>query len=86
MKMNISYLDDLDIYYLHCLSEEDEFKDIKDKWYKITCALKISDNLTHKNIYLVPQPRLSDFIKYNPERLIDIEPIAIEEVVGYIEK
>lgn len=84
MKMNVSYLDDLDIYYLHCLSDESEFTSVKDKWYKVTCILKIKNNLTHKNIYLVPQPRLGDFIKYNPEKLMDIEPVAIEEVIKYI--
>lgn len=86
MRMNVSYLDDLDIYYLHCLGDEDEFMSVRDKCYKITCILKISDDLTHKNIYLVPQPRLGDFVRCNQERLMDIEAIDFKEVVGYIGK
>lgn len=86
MHEGISYLEDIDVYYYHCHSDESELSKIKDKWYKITCFLRIKNMPTHKNLYFVPQPRLEDFLKHNPEKLIDIEPISLEEVMDYIGK
>ncbi len=84
MKGTISYLEDIDVYYYHLYGDEAEFKEILDKWYKITCLLKLPNHPVHKNIYFVPQPRLNDFIKHNPEKIIDIESITIEEVMEFI--
>lgn len=80
MHEGISYMDDIDVYYYHCHTDGKEIELIKDKWYKITCLLNIPKLPIHKNIYFVPHPRLEEFLRYNPERLIDIEPICYEEV------
>lgn len=84
MKGNISYLEDIDIYYYHIYEDESVLKDVLDKWYKVTCLLKLPNHPIHKNIYFVPQPRLNDFIKHTPDKLIDIEPITLEEVMKFI--
>lgn len=80
MHTGISYMDDIDVYYYHCHTDESEFEIYKSKWYKVTCILKLPNIPIHKNVYFVPQPRLEEFLRYNPERLVDIETIELNEV------
>jgi hypothetical protein len=86
MHEGISYIDDLEIYYYHCHSDGSEWELVKNKWYKITCLLKLNGLPLHKNIYFVPQRKLEEFLKYNPETLVDIEPITQSEVEKMIWK
>lgn len=84
MHEGISYMDDIDVYYFHCHTDGSEFSFLEKKWYKITCILKLPGLPIHKNIYFIPHPRLDEFLKYNPEKLIDIESIDVKDAIEFI--
>jgi hypothetical protein len=81
----VGYLDDQDICYCFCHSDSEDLLAVKDKWYRVVCIMKIDRLNDHKNTYFVPNSKLDYFLRTNPEQVIDIESITIEQI-NYIIK
>ena len=77
----ISYLDSDDIYYHFCHVEKNIIENYREKWYKVVCVIEFKNIADHMNTYFVPHPKLEGFLKYNPEKLLDIIPITYDEVL-----
>lgn len=82
----IGYLDDQDIFYYFCHSSSLDYEAVKNKWYCITCILRIDKLTDHKNKYFVPNNKLDFFLRNNPEQVIDIEEIAKSDIDEIIKK
>lgn len=81
MSNNLNYLDDFDIYYTDAIPDGTEFHSSRNKWYKVTYIFSLKE-APKKNTYYVPFPRLEEFLKYNLEQLVDIEPMTLEDVIN----
>lgn len=82
----ISYLDSDDVYYYYCHVEKNEIEKYRNKWYKVKCVITFKNIPDHMNIYFIPQPKLENFLKNNPEKLLDIESTSYEEVKKFLLK
>jgi hypothetical protein len=76
----ISYLDSDDIYYYYCHADKNEIEKYRNNWYKVVCVIEFKNISDHMNTYFVPQTKLEEFLKSNPERLLDIIPTSLAEI------